>query len=554
MAYDKQPDSASARFSAAADTYDKAASVQRAVALRLMTFVEEGPPPASILDIGCGTGLLTQLMAMRFPDASILAVDTAPRLVEIARYRLSHHRNVRFRVADIRDVSTTRFDLIVSSSSLHWIRPLSSAFSALPRLLHGNGRIVFAMMLDGTLAELHSVRSQVAPSKPVRARLPQRNEVLKCMDAAGLAVRREERQTLRADYPTSRHFLSAIHNVGVTGGHFSASSRPLNRRELRELFERYDSTYSNRRGGVFAMYEILYVDGEHAAPEAAITARRDEPVVSLESIAAAPETPRGLFVTGTDTGVGKTMTAAAILSVLRANNVDAIPMKPVHSGCSRSGSELIADDLEFCLTAAGIRFKGVRPPDMCPYRYEQACSPHLAAAQSGDNISLNRILKSFSRLAAEHECVVVEGAGGPLVPVGPAGTMLDLMTALALPVILVARPGLGTINHTLLALHELRRAGLDVAGVVFCETNAIEKGAIEEDNAATIASLGAVDVLGYLPFLPEPLLSFERFGNWAREHIGETILRMRNSACGTRNRPINILFSEDRKEDDYDSS
>jgi dethiobiotin synthetase len=380
-------------------------------------------------------------------------------------------------------------------------------------------------MLDGTLTELHSIRTQIASSKPVRARLPQRNDVLTCMDTAGFVVQREERQTLRADYPSARHFLSAIHNVGVTGGQFSTSDQPLNRRELRELIERYDSTYSNRRGGVFAMYEILYVDGKCAAPEAPATSRRDEPAASIDSISGAQDTPRGLFITGTDTSVGKTMTSAAILSVLRANNVDAIPMKPVHSGCSRSGSELVADDLEFCLTAAKITFKGDRPSGLCPYRYERACSPHLAAAQSGSDISLNHILESFSSLAAEHECIVVEGAGGPLVPIGPTGTMLDLMTALALPVILVARPGLGTINHTLLALRELRRAGLDIAGVVFCETTPIQKGDIEEDNAVTIARLGSVTILGYLPFLPEPLLSLERFESWAREHIGNALVK-----------------------------
>ncbi len=97
---------------------------------------------------------------------------------------------------------------------------------------------------------------------------------------------------------------------------------------------------------------------------------------------------------------------------------------------------------------------------------------------------------------------VVEGAGGVLAPLGGGNLMVDLMGALGLPVVLVARPGLGTINHTLLSLRELRRAGLEVRGVVFNETAPRETGYIERDNLETVARLGAVDVLGSLPFVP----------------------------------------------------
>jgi dethiobiotin synthetase len=208
---------------------------------------------------------------------------------------------------------------------------------------------------------------------------------------------------------------------------------------------------------------------------------------------------KGFFITGTDTGVGKSVVAAALLCALRADGVDAVPMKPVETGCDPEDDGM-SSDLGFCLRAAGLEPDDEELRWMAPYRFAPACSPHLAAERAGMRVSISKIADSCGRLSAAHDVVIVEGAGGILVPLDRSSTMLDLMTTLGLPVILVSRPGLGTINHTLLSLRQLEDAKLETAGVVFCETASAPHGFIEEDNRRTIEEMGGVAVLGNLPF------------------------------------------------------
>lgn len=211
----------------------------------------------------------------------------------------------------------------------------------------------------------------------------------------------------------------------------------------------------------------------------------------------------GLFVTGTDTDVGKTMIAAGALSVLRACGIDAVPMKPAQTGAARgSGGALRSPDVDFCLNAAGLRPDAETYSAMTPFLFEPACSPHLAAQQAGLKIDFLRIHEAFDALLAKHRFVVVEGAGGVMTPLTAEATMLDLMIELGLPVLLVARAGLGTLNHTLLSLAALRDAGLDIAGVVVNDARPGQWGAIENDNLAAISRLGCARQPAHVPFMP----------------------------------------------------
>jgi len=140
---------------------------------------------------------------------------------------------------------------------------------------------------------------------------------------------------------------------------------------------------------------------------------------------------------------------------------------------------------------------------MSPYRFEPACSPHLAAELAGTEIEISRIVSAARELAAKYDSLIVEGAGGILVPLNRRELMLDLMAKLNLPVLLAARPGLGTINHTLLSIRALREADLKIAGIVFVAGAAGESGVIEEDNVFTIEQFGNVPILGTIPFCPQ---------------------------------------------------
>jgi dethiobiotin synthase len=214
---------------------------------------------------------------------------------------------------------------------------------------------------------------------------------------------------------------------------------------------------------------------------------------------------KGLFITGTDTDAGKTVVAAGILRLLRGKGIDAVPVKPVQTGGTTGDAGLLATDLEFSLAAANIKPDSNEKKLMAPYVYEPACSPHLAGRMAQAYAQISKMNDSIQKLLQHHQAVVVEDAGGMMVPLNETETMLDLMKKLGYPVVLVSRLGLGTINHTVLSVQTLRNAGLELIGVVFCQTKPSqpESKFIEEDNPKTIAKFGGVKVLGNIRYMPD---------------------------------------------------
>lgn len=207
---------------------------------------------------------------------------------------------------------------------------------------------------------------------------------------------------------------------------------------------------------------------------------------------------RSLFVTGTDTEVGKTFATAGIVRGFICSGINAVPAKPVQTGCVNG----IAEDLEFSLKTAGLSFSDTAKEKLCPLRFVPACSPHLAAEFAGTPIDLARMVAGLEDLRSDYECVVAEGAGGIFVPLGHGKTMLHLMVALGWPVVLVSSDKLGTINHTLLSLSALQNAELDVAGIIINHASPPSK-LTSENNTSTIREYGEVEILGEIPFSPD---------------------------------------------------
>lgn len=212
----------------------------------------------------------------------------------------------------------------------------------------------------------------------------------------------------------------------------------------------------------------------------------------------------GLFITATGTDVGKTLVTAGLLRWCIRRSLGAAVMKPVQTGAHRrADGSLTAPDLETVYRAAGLPLDAELRRQAAPCLYEPACSPHLAARQAGRPVDLAAILRSYHWLAARHPFVLVEGAGGVLVPLSERETMADLMAALQLPVLLVAHAGLGTLNHTLLSLEALRRRSLDVFGVILNDRAPATDGDryIREDNVRAIEAFGETRVLACIPHL-----------------------------------------------------
>ncbi len=195
---------------------------------------------------------------------------------------------------------------------------------------------------------------------------------------------------------------------------------------------------------------------------------------------------RGVFVTGTGTEVGKTVVAAVIARSAAARGETVRVFKPAVSGLEEGGEP----DHELLRRAAG---SAQGDDGIAPYRYGPAVSPHLAAELAGEEISPER-LRAAARSAADGaDLLVCEGVGGFLVPLTPSYLIRDFARDLALPVVIVAPPGLGTINHTLLTIEAVRGAGLDLAAVVL-NPWPDAPGALERSNRDTIERLGAVRV------------------------------------------------------------
>jgi dethiobiotin synthetase len=200
----------------------------------------------------------------------------------------------------------------------------------------------------------------------------------------------------------------------------------------------------------------------------------------------------GFFVTGTDTDVGKTVAAGALLRGFVADGLRAVGMKPVAAGIA-AGEAVNADVA--ALVAAG----NVAAPvaDMNPYAFMPAIAPHVAAARAGVTIDVARIAAAYARLAAAADVVVVEGAGGPLVPLGPGTDMLDIPARLRLPVVLVVGVRLGCVSHALLAALAIRARGLVLAGWI---ANRIDPAMAEADaSVAALAERLAAPLLADLP-------------------------------------------------------
>ena len=199
----------------------------------------------------------------------------------------------------------------------------------------------------------------------------------------------------------------------------------------------------------------------------------------------------GLFVTGTDTGVGKTLLACALLHALAASGRSVIGMKPVAAG---------REDGRFHDVTALMAASSVRAPERLvnPYAFEPAIAPHIAAVQAGVGIDMQAITSAYAQLSAMADMVVVEGAGGYMIPLNACETSADLAVALGLPVVLVVGMRLGCLNHALLTRRAIAASGLACAGWV---ANCIdpEMGVLAENIAALGQRLGS-PLLGTVPF------------------------------------------------------
>lgn len=171
----------------------------------------------------------------------------------------------------------------------------------------------------------------------------------------------------------------------------------------------------------------------------------------------------GLFITGTDTGVGKTMVAAGLVRLARRMGLDAVAVKPVETGCKVKEGELFPEDGHFLWEACE---RVITLDDCVPFRFALPAAPYRAAVVAGSRLYPQEIREHIEEVASRADLTAVEGAGGLFVPIHDTYCMIDLIADLGFPVLLVARSRLGTLNHTMLSLEALRHRGLSTVGIL----------------------------------------------------------------------------------------
>lgn len=450
MTADPRKAAIAAAFGKAAPGYEDHAAVQRIAAERLAERVARLPlpPRPRVLEIGCGTGFLSRALRERIGPAEWLFTDLSPDMLARCRAALGDPADSEFRIVDgeAPDIDGP-FDLIVSSLALQWFRDPAAALARWAGLLAPGGRIAFATLAADSFREWREAHRALGLEAGVPA-YPTRHDLDRLWPAGGTGSVEEERLLRR--HADGLEFLAELKGIGA---HLPAEGRrPLPPGALRRVLRRLE-----RPEGLTMTHHIAYglfrKDG--ARPRGV---------------------PRGVFVTGTDTGVGKTLVSACL-----ARAWGAAYWKPLQTGLKDEPG-----DTPTVAALAALPPEHVHPP---AYALAEPLSPLAAAELEGVAIDPGALA-----LPDTDRPLVVEGAGGLMVPVTEKVFIIDLIARFGLPAVLVARSTLGTINHTLLSLEALRARGLAVAGVVL-------NGPPNPGNRAAIERFGKVRVLAEIPTL-----------------------------------------------------
>jgi dethiobiotin synthetase len=206
---------------------------------------------------------------------------------------------------------------------------------------------------------------------------------------------------------------------------------------------------------------------------------------------------KGLFITGTDTGVGKTLIAGAIAKILRQSSKNVGVFKPVATGCKKTQQGFVSEDTQFLAHCADNEF-GL--DEINPVTFGTPAAPLACEKIEGKKVDLEKIAAAYKQICQKSDFVIVEGIGGIKVPITDKFDVLSLAKAFNLPVVVVAKSKLGTINHTLLTIDAIGRSGLSLAGIIINGYDEKTGDVAEKTNAVIIKEIGKVEIIAVVPF------------------------------------------------------
>ena len=245
-------------FSRAAKTYSDSAVAQSSFADSLVTLVKHITYPRKIFEIGCGSGVMTEMLAKAFPGASILAADISSEMVNVARERLGNNPNVTFEVADLEKlVPAEYFDLIISNAMLHWVDDVHGLIEHLAPTIRRGGYFACASMIPGTLRELEKSRAISAPNKYSPWPYHSTGKLLEAVRLSNLSLVDAYKIDYSVEYPLAKDVISSLRNTGVTNWPSNKERSPLlSRSEVRSLPQNYPQ---NNKGAYTASYRSAVV-------------------------------------------------------------------------------------------------------------------------------------------------------------------------------------------------------------------------------------------------------------------------------------------------------
>ena len=217
----------------------------------------------------------------------------------------------------------------------------------------------------------------------------------------------------------------------------------------------------------------------------------------------------GIFITGTDTDVGKTIVSAGLALVLRDRGIKVGVMKPVATGCYGSEERLVSVDAAFLMEAGQNEY----PALTSPQRFRNPLSPNVAAMLEKKEVNVQNILKSYHQLQKHYDFLIVEGIGGLMVPLKKDYYVANLIRDMGLPIVIVSHAGLGAINHTLLTVDAAIIRSIEVRGIIFNRVSMTNCSMVELTNPKVIHDLSGVPILGSLPDIEGISMENGRFGN-----------------------------------------
>jgi dethiobiotin synthetase len=216
----------------------------------------------------------------------------------------------------------------------------------------------------------------------------------------------------------------------------------------------------------------------------------------------------GIFITGTDTGVGKTVVSAGLALALKARGLKVGVMKPIATGCHGSDNHLISQDAVYLFEAAENEYTGLTSPS----RFRNPLAPNVASVIEKKEVDLNAVRRAYRELQKHYDFIIVEGIGGLLVPIAKDYFVANLIREFRLPLVIVSRPALGTINHTLLTVDAAVIRGFDIRGIIFNRVPKVNYSIAEITNPKVVHDLTGVPILGSIPEMDDVDIESCRYG------------------------------------------